>query len=419
VGGQARRHKAGGAQFDEKSFYLDEFRGRTLGFAVRLSDCRRRGGFAALGGVLRDLLANGTRLIVLLGARRVPDVETDAMREVARRLRPFTLSGPAAPLFAAARGRRSLASSFLDLRGDRAISRRDRLPVDAVWAVLRKRPLFVGFVSPESLVDLAGGLAVRLHLPKLVVTESAGGVSARRGVRLSFMDTSMLEAALQAGEAEWAGMAARRRTLETVRAALRGGVGAVNLCTLEGLARELFTYEGSGTLFTLEDYCRVARLGIDDFPAVERLIVRGQREGYLKERTPEEIAQILFNGYGATIGLRHLAGVCALISEPYATERAGEIAGLSTLTRFKGEGVGRRLVDRVMADAAALGLRYVFACTTEARAQAFFERQGFRPVPPDAVPASKWAGYDSRRLARLKVYRREIESPEPARATIE
>ena len=60
---------------------------------------------------------------------------------------------------------------------------------------------------------------------------------------------------------------------------------------------------------------------------------------------------MLINGYGATIGTHHLAGICALVTEPYVDEHAGEIVGLYTITRFKGEGVGGRLVARVLDDA--------------------------------------------------------------------
>jgi N-acetylglutamate synthase-like GNAT family acetyltransferase len=95
-------------------------------------------------------------------------------------------------------------------------------------------------------------------------------------------------------------------------------------------------------------------------------------------------------GYGATIGAGHLAGVCALISEPYRRERAGEIVGLYTITRFKGEGVGAKLLVRAIQDARKEGLHYVFACTTQDRARGFFERHGFRLVKPGDVPREKW-----------------------------
>jgi amino-acid N-acetyltransferase len=117
---------------------------------------------------------------------------------------------------------------------------------------------------------------------------------------------------------------------------------------------------------------------------------------------------MLVNGYGATIGAHHLSGICALMTDAYTRARAGELVGLYTMTRFKGEGVGARLVTRVLTDARTAGLAYVFACTTEERAQVFFERQGFRRVGPDEVPAAKWDAYDPQRKAQLAVFRFDL-----------
>jgi len=244
---------------------------------------------------------------------------------------------------------------------------------------------------------------------KLILAEPEGGVTGSDGKPLSFMDETMLETLLATGQAEWAGLGARRATFDAIRGALLGGVTSVNLCSLAGVARELFTYEGSGTLFTLQDYCTVQRLGVDDYEEVERLIERGQREGLLKLRTPEAVADMLVHGYGATIGAHHLAGICALITEAYVTEHAGELVGLYTITRFKGEGVGARLVARVLSEARDAGLAYVFACTTEARAQGFFERQGFRRVNHDEVPSSKWTAYDPQRKAAVAAFRFDLQ----------
>src|SRR5205823_11470640 len=159
---------------------------------------------------------------------------------------------------------------------------------------------------------------------------------------LSFADANVLDTLLRHGEAEWSGLGERRALLLAVRDALDAGIEAVNLCRPEGVAEELFTYTGSGTLFTRGDYCHVAPLGIDDFAQAERLLERGQREGLLKHRTAEEIAQVLAAGVGASLSAHHLAGVAGLVTLPYARERAGEIVGLYTITRFKGEGIGER-----------------------------------------------------------------------------
>jgi N-acetylglutamate synthase-like GNAT family acetyltransferase len=399
-------------EFGEKEFYLDEFHSHTLCFAVSLRDCERPGGFESLGRVLRDLIANETRVIVLIG---VPERGRDLPAElgrVRRRLQRLVLTEETARRFPAVRGRRSASESFVDLSRRRVGADDLAASLTLSWLTLRKQPLLVGLVEEGRLVDLAQRLAGRLRVHKLVLVQPDGGITSAAGTPLSFMDETMLTAVLQPGQAEWAGLAARRDTLDAVRAALLAGVHAVNLCALDGLARELYTYEGSGTLFTCEDYCRIQRLGIDDFEEVERLIARGQREGYLKPRSPAEVARILINGFGAEIGSHHFAGVCGLEIEAYRAERVGEIVGLYTITRFKGESVGQRLVECVLEEARTLELRYVFACTVDERAQAFFERHGFTSVSPDDVPAAKWVGYERQRRARLKVLRYDLE---PAR----
>jgi amino-acid N-acetyltransferase len=226
------------------------------------------------------------------------------------------------------------------------------------------------------------------------------------------MNGRVLGELLRQGEAEWAGLGDRRPLLETVRAVLEGGVFSVSLCSITGLARELFTYEGCGTLFTLTDYCRVERLGIDDFHEVEKLLERGEREGYLKERTPVEIGQLLLHGYGARLGTvpGALAGFCALL--PYPKDNAAEIVGLYTITRFQGEGIGGRLLATLIAEGEQRGFSYLFASTIQEGAQRLFERHEFRRVAPEGVAAAKWQGYDPERKRRVMVYRRDLPIPE-------
>jgi amino-acid N-acetyltransferase len=402
-------------QFSEKEFYLDEFRGRTLVFALPLSEFTHEEQYDALGGMIRELLTNDTRVLLIFGGTGRLSGE-QLLRRLQRRLGPRLFREEILPLFPQIRGQRGRTAAFSQLSVEELSDAASVGGVlSQVWGILRGGPLFVGAIGDEAaLFTVASTLAQRFAVHKLVLVESPGGIADADGRQLSFMDEPMLSAVLHEGEAEWAGLASRRATLGVVQAALTGGVGSVNLCSLPGLARELFTYEGSGTLFTLADYCRVERLRIDDFEEVERLIERGQREGFLKARQPDEISEILLNGYGATISTHHLAGVCALVTAPYLAERAGEIVGLYTVTRFKGEGVGAKLIQRALTDARAQGLDYVFACTTEARAQVFFERHGFQRAGSADVPAAKWRGYDPARLSQVAVYRMDLGGAEVA-----
>jgi amino-acid N-acetyltransferase len=380
--------------FAEKDFYLDEFRGKSLLFALRAADLSSAADRQAAGEVLRTLLLNDVKVVLLLETADAA-VERQAVAAWCQHL--------------GATGKTPMPSPIVMSSG----ADEDEL-LEQVWAVLRAAPLFVGLWPANldvSLVACAQRVAVRLKVYKLVLLDPAGGITTS-GNQISFMNGPVLQELLRQGEAEWAGLGPRRPVLEAVRVALEGGVASVTLCRLPGLARELFTYEGCGTLFTLTDYCSVERLGIDDFYEVEKLMQRGEREGYLKGRTPQEITKLLLHGYGARLGAAsgELAGFCALL--PYPAENAGEIAGLYTITRFQGEGIGGRLITTMISQGERRGFAYLFACTTQEGAQRLFERHGFCRVTAADVPAAKWRGYDAERKQQIAVYRRHLPLPE-------
>jgi N-acetylglutamate synthase-like GNAT family acetyltransferase len=125
-------------------------------------------------------------------------------------------------------------------------------------------------------------------------------------------------------------------------------------------------------------------------------------EGYLAERSSRELDRVLAGGFGAFVEGRHLAGIGALLE--FSGTQQGEIASLYTLTRFLGEGVGAHLVSHAVARAGERGLERLFACTTQERVGAFFERNGFVRVNVDALPKSRWEGYDDTRRTRLQCF---------------
>lgn len=384
------------SSFAEKDFYLDEFRGKSLLFALRAADLGSAAERDAAAEVFRTLLLNDIRVLLLIETAD-STIEQHSVKALGKHLISRAKIPPTSPVVLSAGA------------GD------DEL-LEQIWTVLRAAPLFVGLWPANHdipLVACAQRLAVRLKAYKLVLLDPAGGITTS-GSQLSFMNGPVLHELLRQGEAEWAGLGARRPVLEAVGVALEGGVASVTLCPLSGLARELFTYEGCGTLFTLTDYCSVERLGIDDFYEVEKLMQRGEREGYLKGRTPQEIARLLLHGYGARLGTApgEMAGFCALL--PYPAENAGEVAGLYTITRFQGEGIGGRLITTMVSEGEQRGFAYLFACTTQEGAQRLFERHGFCRVTPEDVPATKWRGYDIARKQQIAVYRRDL--PPPARS---
>jgi len=340
------------SSFSERVFYLAEFRGRTLGVFVP------DGSAGAILGVLRELRENGTR-VVLVGPSAVAceELECDSLRP-----------------------------------GE------DRLEGRA-WRALRKH----GRVLIEADENPAGVLlevSRRLGLFKVVRLAEVDGLRDAEGRRRSFIDRAELPPLVATAAPPLGGL------LREIERLLAAGVPSVNLCTPAGLRDELFTYSGSGTLFTRERYIEIRRFGVEDYDAADDLIGRGAAEGYLAPRTPEAIDRLLADGFGAFVEGRHLAGIGALRVPPDA--RAGEVASLYTLTRFEGEGVGGHLVRYAISRAHELGLSYVYACTTSSRVGAFFARLGFREVKHDDVPAEKWSSYDPERRRRVACYRRDL-----------
>lgn len=270
-----------------------------------------------------------------------------------------------------------------------------------VWTALRDAGVAtvaleaVDAVDPDGLgvARAAAALAARLGTQKLVLTHHLDPPELDTP---GFVDDAELDRRPVFSTPPWSDLVAAART------ALHGGVPSVNLCHLEDLEDELFTYEGAGILVTSASYLEIGPLRVDEFEAVDRLLRQGQAEGYLRARSDGELARFLFTGFGARIATSgHLAGVGGLETERYAAERAGEIVGLYAISRFVGEGVGRQVVAALLDHGASLGLDGVFAVTTTPQVVAFFERCGFVPVPIDAVPPAKWAGYDAERRDRV------------------
>jgi N-acetylglutamate synthase-like GNAT family acetyltransferase len=375
----------GAALFDEKSFYLEEFYGKSLLFALIPPSGERLGELNSLVRTLRELRRHQARCIVIVSA--------DTLWRMMRRLGRLAPKAEP-PVFNPSAGLRSRPYP-----PDSAVAR--------IWRALSAGSIVVGAADtnkPTDFTVFAQELASRLRVFKLILLDRQGGLTGRDGGRLSFVELGRIGRAVRKERS-----ARRRATLRAVARALGDGVGSVNLAAPRDVYEELFSFIGTGTLFTERQYGFVRPISIDDFEEVEALIGRGQREGYLLARSREEIAQLLPSCFGYRIGDEHLAGVCSLLTEPYHRDRVGELTALYTLTRFAGEGVAVELVKQILNEARERPLRYVFACTSEERAAKFFTRLGFHRVGPREIAPAKWHGYDRARIARLYIFRYDLD----------
>ncbi len=381
--GKPRR---GAPIFTEKTFYLEEFYGKSLLFALIPPAGQRVSDFDSLLLTLRELRRNQTRCVVI--------VSPSALPKLMRRLGRLAPTEPP-PVFNPSEGLRSRPYP-----PDSAVAE--------IWARLRAGSIVVASMSRDDADDLtvfARELASRLRVFKLLLLDRRGGlVDNKTGETLSFVEEHRIRRTMRHLRSR-----ARRAIVRAALDALEDGVGSVNLVAPGDVYEELFSFIGAGTLFTEMQYGFVRPVSIDDFEEVEALIVRGQTEGHLLPRTPEQIAQILPSCFGYRIGDEHLAGICSLLTEPYRRDRAGEITAMYTLTRFQGEGVAAVLVREILKEAQARRLQYVFACTSDDRVAGLFSRLGFKRVSAREVPAAKWRGYDSSRITSLSILRVELD----------
>jgi hypothetical protein len=295
---EALRLRAGREPFGEKDFYLEELRGRSVLVALAPRVVAERADLEPLAATVAELMRNGTRVLVWWPAGRT-GTERRLLKAIERHGR------------ARRKGKRRDVSPVLAVKlGNRATWDGEGLSA-MLWHRVRRRRLCIlsvtGLVA-SAYPDHVTAIATELRVPKVVLVEPDGGLVAS-GSRLSFVDGLVLDTLLSQGEAEWTGLGTRRGLLQAVDRALEAGVESVNLCGPDVVGEELFSYTGSGTLFTVEDYFSVRPLALDEFAQGERLLERGQREGLLKFRRPEEVAQVLATAYGAIICNRHLAGV--------------------------------------------------------------------------------------------------------------
>jgi amino-acid N-acetyltransferase len=353
------------SRLSEREFYLAEFRRRSIGFAWPADEAPEP---EVLGQLLALLVANQTRVVLLsarddvleLGEVETP-IECDSDEFAPRLWRSLGATGRA------------------------------------------------GLRLPEAgFEDECRRAAQALRLAKLVWIQSTPPITRSQGSgRVSVVDLSHLGPLLKNGSAAddsgYVARPERRALLAAVRDLIQSGVPAVNVCAPADIARELLTYAGAGTFFTRDRYAEVRKLGLDDFDQASDLIARGEADGFLVPRDAASRDTVLAHAVGLFIEGRYLAGIGAIL--PYPEEHAVEVASLYALTRYVGEGVGGQIVRYAIEHAAQSELSYVFSCTTSERVEAFFVRNGFRVVGPDALPKRKWENYAEERRDRVRCLR--------------
>lgn len=128
---------------------------------------------------------------------------------------------------------------------------------------------------------------------------------------------------------------------------------------------------------------RPARIG--DMRQVEALVNGFARDNLMLPKTYDQLARLFREFVVAVDAAERVVGCGAL--RVYSDQLA-EVASLAVDETVHGAGIGRRLVERLVEEAGALGIRTVFALTLQ---ELFFHRLGFRTVPRENFPGKVWA----------------------------
>ncbi len=131
---------------------------------------------------------------------------------------------------------------------------------------------------------------------------------------------------------------------------------------------------------------RAARLA--DVPALETLMAPFVATGDLLPRSRYDLCRHIKEYVVAQEETERDQTIVACGSLKLYSETLAEIAGVAVQDDWQGRGLGRAVIETLVAEARALGLSEVFALT---RKPAFFLRLGFGPAEKAQFPQKVWA----------------------------
>ena len=243
-----------------------------------------------------------------------------------------------------------------------------------------------------SYQEVAAKTAIAINAEKLILVTEGSGIM-DNGELLRSLSVPEAQALLEKGDNQ-------NKLLETAYYACGQGVNRVHMvsCAEDGaLLTELFTREGSGTL-VMQDHSEVIRPAeIDDVGGILDLIGPLEEQQILVKRSRELLETEISRFTLVVHPEGHLLGCAALY--PMANKNEGEIACMATHPEFLGRGIASRLLERIEADAAQMGIGKLFVLTTQT-AHWFLEK-GFIETQIKDLPKQKQSLYNYQRSSRI------------------
>ena len=237
-------------------------------------------------------------------------------------------------------------------------------------------------LSAAKLVYLCEGTpladAAQSPLRELTVDEAEALLGRRRSAPREASGTRLLAGAVRAC----------RNGVKRVHLLDRGTDGALLL--------ELFTRDGVGAMVSADAYDATRRATLADIGGVLELIAPLQAEGWLAERSRENLESemdryIVVERDGAIIG-------CAALFT-YPDSDMAELACLAVDESYRNAGRGDVLLEAIEREARDTGASRLFALTT--RASHWFKERGFRDGRVEELPPPRRHAYDPTRRSKV------------------
>jgi amino-acid N-acetyltransferase len=241
-------------------------------------------------------------------------------------------------------------------------------------------------------------LAKALGAVKLLFLTAAEGLFVG-GVLAQHIAVDQLAQALEAGTIAPAQVSKARNAL----AACRSGVPRVHVIdgrVDEGLLAEAFSNEGIGTLVHANEYQNIRGARKRDVRSLVQLLQPSIESEELLPRSAAAIEQQLKDYYLFEIDGNPVACVALHV---HAEEGMGELACLCVRPSHENQGIGRRMVQFVEGRAREVGLRTLFALSTQAF-NFFQSKGGFTKGTPEDLPPARRARYEeSKRGSKILI----------------
>ncbi|MGH8629295.1 MAG: amino-acid N-acetyltransferase, partial [Burkholderiales bacterium] len=253
-----------------------------------------------------------------------------------------------------------------------------------------------GEIFNLTVEDVATRVAVELGADKLIFLADEAGLSGRNGKLLRELTVTDAQSLLDTAKELPAGV---KQYLPFAIQACRGGTSRVHLVSrhVDGaLLLELFTHEGIGSMVTQDRLEQLRQASIEDVGGILQLIEPLEAEGTLLKRS-RELLEIEIGRFTVLEHDRVIVGCAAL--NPFAEEKAGELACLAVHADYRNGRAGERLLQAIETGAKSAGLRKLFVLTT--RASHWFIEHGFAEAPLSLLPARKQALYNYQRGSKV------------------